>query len=88
MSQMWSCDSTYMTCDNPQYSCDGKCPPPTNEQYIQYIWPNFWAFDHTTTFTFDSTDTQFAFDGGAGGTGGTSQATGPLSKTRTENLYF
>ena len=69
---------------------------PSLDQYIQTTYPWFWTFDYTG-FTFDSTDTQWAFDGGQVRGGGIvtrndklgiDQARCSLSVTRTENLRF
>ena len=107
----WTADSSVVTADSGYYLADGSfigtpTPPvpgaPTIYgrslmDYISTTWPYLWTFDNTMTMTFDSTDTQWTFDGGQVRGGGivTRQDTNPiaeqftrLSVTRTENLRF
>jgi hypothetical protein len=64
--------------------------------YISKTWPNLWTSDATNRFTFDSTDTQYTFDGGQVRCGGKAtqgdkqpkSAKDTLSVTQTENLLF
>lgn len=35
-----------------------------NDVFISSTWPWLWTFDHTSAFTFDSTDPQWTMDGG------------------------
>ena len=68
-------------------------PYQVTEPWVQYTLPWYWTFDHTS-FTFDSTDTQWTFDGGQPRGGaivtqlnqfGVRDQFTTLSVTRTEN---
>ena len=84
------------TFDQPPAPVVFTVQTPSRNQYIQTTYPWFWTFDYTG-FTFDSTDTQWTFDGGQvrGGAIVTRNDKNPhatsfnrLSVTRTENLRF